>query len=256
MGRVLGWALIGLLIYYFLYPYIYQTGQVRYRLTTVIDTPKGTKSGSGVWGYSEAPVYDAPVYTGWSQKPRVYGEAIPIDMGDNKAIYVVLGVITADRVHGISETVFGFSSGFMNSFPFWQFGRAGLGYPPGNVKEFKYSRNKISWARSLKNKKIKLNCVPVFTRTTLNDCPSLVLVDTKLTRPNARLINFDELDDIFGEGVSLSGMYLAVTDDPVSQGIERRLPWVKPYDHSLSNYEEDQSAIIAEGFSRADPVRF
>lgn len=131
--RLLVWPLAFLAIcvgYFRFWPVIVETDQIRYRLSIEIDTPDGLRKGSGVWGYSMAPNFDAPPFSLlWYFSPRIEGEAIPIDLGNGGMIYMVLGGREMPRDLGSGIEPASFNAGFVDTMPEDQLWSAGLGSP-------------------------------------------------------------------------------------------------------------------------------
>ncbi len=255
MGRFVGWGLIGLMVYHFFYPYIWKTDQVRYRVTVAIDTAKGLKTGSGVWGYSEAPRFGVPVYSiKWSYSPRLEGEAFPIMLDNGKLVYVAFGRRNISTEYGVEGIVARFQDGYA---PFGALRKGGLGYPEYLKNEWDNARAKIDWTKAQKGKVVTLNCVPALHTNTSSDCPALVQVVQPPPTPAVRLLDVSRLDQEFGPGVRLRSMTLEVVSDPISHGIERWLPWLDSWirEQPISSPRTETDEIIATGLCRSDPTR-
>lgn len=252
--------LIGILIlfvaavagYFQFYPYVTRTEQVRYRLIATINTPDGHKSGTGVWGYFMAATFDVPVFSfKWHFAGRVDGEAIPVDIGHGRTLYMVLGGRTVSE-NAISDSKSArFSSGLMNTlpkYPLWSDGSAAPAYfgsnHAGAVKE-------IEWIKAQQGRTVSLDCSPRLHSNPSGDCPAIVLASR--SGSHIEMLDPDNLSEALGPGYSLGDVTLQVTNDPVSQGIEQRLPWVRSVrDHGGRTPGDELKQI---GFSRHDPVR-
>lgn len=62
--------------------------KVRYRIDVVVDTPSGEKKGSGVVALWEKKIVDP---SGTNLVPRMQGEAIPVDLGNGRSVWMTLG---------------------------------------------------------------------------------------------------------------------------------------------------------------------
>lgn len=256
MGPVIGWSLIVFLVYQFFYPYIWKTEQVRYRVNVAIDTPKGLKIGSGVWGYSEGARFDVPVYSfKWSFSQRLEGEAFPIILDNGKIVYTVFGNRIISTEYGVEGIISKFFDGYT---PFEVLRKGGLGSPDDKKDDWAGARERISWLKGQQGKVIMLNCAPA-RHIDSSDCPALVQVVKEPPRPLVRLLDVNRLDQAFGSGTKLRSMTLEIVDAPITHGIERLLPWLDgPTKTSdpLSSSPTETEHIIATGFRYKDPTRF
>lgn len=255
--RVIVWvmALAAICVGYFrLWPVIVQTDQARYRLTVEIDTPDGLRKGSGVWGYSMAPNFDVPVFSmQWYFSPRIEGEAIPVDLGKGRLVYMILGgrVMPENQGGGIEPA--SFNSGFLNDMPGIQLWSGGLGSP---VHGFDHAgaKREIEWIKAKAGKVVTLDCVPVPHHNSSGYCPALVLLDP--TSRHVQMLDPADLAWTLGPGYRLRDVTLEVVNDPVTRGIERRLPWVHPASRreAAAGFTISERDILAAGFSRHDPA--
>jgi hypothetical protein len=181
VGRFIGLSIILLGIYAYLYPHIWKTEQVRYRVSVSISTPSGDKTGSGVWGYSEAPRFDVPVYSmRWSYSPRLEGEAFPIDLGNGNTAYAVIGQRDISTQYGVEGIVVSFRDRYL---PFEGLRKAGLGHPEYVRDEWDGARARVTWLKAQKGITVPLDCVPALHRNTSSDCPALVQVTSSQAGP-------------------------------------------------------------------------
>jgi hypothetical protein len=58
------------------------------------------------------------------------------------------------------------------------------------------------------------------------DIPTLVSFADPNDPNSVRVVGVNEFDQVFGPGVQFKRVYIEMTTDPLTRGIERRLPWV------------------------------
>lgn len=233
--------------YFAAYPEWHKTEQIRYRITAAIDTPLGVRTGSGVWGYRLAPHFLILDFQ-WYYFGRVEGEAIPIDLGDGRTVYVVLGGREMPRDLGAGMEAAWFNYGFMNDMPLYRLTDPPIFSNVGDVGSESFARAWIAAAKA-KVAPVSLDCVPILHQRPSSECPAVVMVRDAAGH---KIDMLDPLDyeKTLGSGFRLRGMTLAVVPDPVTHGIVRRLPWVRPATDGDMTYATEP--LRALGFSRAD----
>ena len=71
-----------------------------------------------------------------------------------------------------------------------------------------------------------------------------------------RQVDPDNLSASFGKGYSMKGLTVQITDDPVTRGIERTLPWVKTSDWPIDREHQALKdtpiwgLVVEQSFSR------
>lgn len=174
----------------------YPSGTWRYRMTVVVETPEGTKTGSAVrevHAYMEPELLGVP--TGGHTKLKA-GEAIVIDLGSRGVLFALLR-------GGIRGPDYGWAIVY-NAFPF-------ANSTGETTKEV------ILHYRELKAGKVTLppKLYPMFVRfRDLNDPKTVERVGPK------------SMQKIFGDGVEIREVTIEMTSSPVSWGIEKWLPWL------------------------------
>ena len=179
-------AAVVLLCLYLIYPFSFWS----YKLTLVVETPEGIKTGSAVrWVYSSLKPKILPeeraFHTG------VKGEAVVVDLGERGVLFALL--------KGKDSSDYGYNI-IYREFPT----ETGIGV-----------RRKILHYTFLKDKKeLAFDKIPMLVRfRDINDPKTVEQVD-----PN-------DLEKSFGKGVRLVSATLEMTDEDMTSGVvERYLP--------------------------------
>ena len=164
----------------------------RYRLTIEVDTPQGLKSGSSV---IETTVQDDTESWGPREarlvRSTTKGEAVFVDLGSSRQVIALLAM-----------------------------GPSGVDDPDfTNLVPTLFQRRALEEMRSWQERKgqftLPSNLVPTLvTFADLND-------------PNtARVLRPDELEAVLGPGVQFRRAWIEMTGDPVTRGVEKKLPWL------------------------------
>jgi hypothetical protein len=181
---------------YFGFHVTHPSATIRYRLTLTVDTPEGIKTGSGVIQVTYAKAVrilgsSAEITIG------VKGEAVVVDLGKRGLLFALLkaGKEPRSAPDWIVLKAFGFKGG-------------ALGSPPdANIARLQTLHGK---------KQLSSQELPLLVRfRDIHDPTSVERVDP------------DNLAASFGPGVRLADATIEITDDPVTNGIEKRLPWLK-----------------------------
>lgn len=182
----------------------------RYKMTVVIDTPEGEKTGSAVREVS------VNFYLTGNTHPKDYkynsdvnmrGEAVVVDLGKRGKVFALL-----------KGPLLGVDYG--STIPFYVFPG-----PPGLTVEG------AEYYSQLKAEKVlEPTHYPMFvTFTDLDDPKTIVsLLDYKPnnTYPRQYTIEKNDFEKYFGKGVSLKSVTLEMTDEPVTWGVEKYLTWL------------------------------
>jgi hypothetical protein len=171
---------------------LYVSGAWRYRLTVAVETPEGTKEGSAVreaWASASSIRIGLPEST---SKTNIRGEAVVVDLGERGVLFAL---INSGSYREVSET-----------FPY----TAAKGIPD-RIRHFK------NLEPGLKADLARKEWPRMVTFGDLSDPKSV-----KAVEPH-------DLAAAFGEGVSLKGITVEITDEPVTWGIEEWLSWLPEY---------------------------
>ncbi|MFK5977639.1 MAG: hypothetical protein QM488_01975 [Rhizobiaceae bacterium] len=203
MSKFLKWVgipLISIVAIAWLYlQFAYPTYAVRYQLSVEVETPTGTKTGIGVLeSIIEYQVQFLPNVP--SSLTRIRGEAIPIDIGNGRYLFITL---RQDSKRKGSRSAIGLA--LANLSP------SKVKYPESRMKDY-WIRANNSPLRHLVPNQLPL----LVTFTDINDPASLQRVEP------------DELEKYFGAGVRFGEVTLEIVNESVSSGrIEKTLAWWK-----------------------------
>ena len=173
----------------------------RYRLTVEVETPEGLKTGSSVIEVTET---DQNGINGSHLDIKVKGEAVAVDLPGGQVLFALLDKASSAAVDAVEEQ---------------------LGPVPNDENAW---RNQI---RQVKD------------QTAIFELPSSITVRGKDVATYPTLVRFRDLSDprsvekvlptnlasSFGPGVRLKRITIQVTDDDVTEGIEKRLGWLPNY---------------------------
>lgn len=193
-------------------------GTWRYRMTVEIETPEGLKTGTAVrevWAQEMSRMTTEAV-----PQTKVTGEAVVVDLGERGVVFALLrGTYGVDFAHRVAAKAFPGKPG-------------GMGYTPEGIDYYEH----------LKDVKTDLqidNMPMMVTFGDMNDPTSVELV-----YKTARIQNKDEwtnpsyeatdnFERLFGKGVRLKRVTLEMTDDPVTTGVLKWLPWLPEYRNKM-----------------------
>jgi hypothetical protein len=183
---------------------------IRYRLTLEVETPEGTKTGSGViehtgrWNDGITRGLGAgPGLAGWT-----HGEAIITDLG---ARGLLLCLLTRDETSAGSEDDFLLPK----VFPFDKWG--------GSQKDYAAYLGRLEGRKPVAN-------------APLQNLPMLARLRDPLDPAAAERVDPTNLAATFGAGVRLVRATVQITDDPLAPpALENRLPWIRTLRGSIAN---------------------
>ena len=180
---------------------LYVSGTWRYKMTVVVETPEGTKTGSAVREVSNSAssvkLIDLPQAT---NPAKVRGEAVVVDLGKRGVLFALI----SDHQ----------SAGeFYYAFP-------APGGRPTTVDGIRYYNSLKEGHATIEPKKYS-EYARLVTFTDLNDPKTVQSVD------NQSLVNF------FGDGVKIKEITLDITNESVTWEIEKWLPWLEHLNANL-----------------------
>jgi|CXWL01.1.fsa_nt_gi hypothetical protein len=183
---------------------VVNNGSWKYKLTLVVETPEGLKTGSAV---RKVYAYRDPVILQFLPSlvyghASVKGEAVLVDLGERGVLFALL--------KGKDNNDYGYNIIF-SEFP--------SGVRGGTTPEG------IKFYSNLKAKKdLDFDKIPMLVRfRDINDPKSVELVDPS------------DLEKTFGKGVKLVSATLEMTDDAVTSGIDKWLPWFNKWQEHGGN---------------------
>ncbi|MBM3616925.1 MAG: hypothetical protein FJX23_00075 [Alphaproteobacteria bacterium] len=198
-----------------------------YRLTVKVETPEGIKSGSAVrkvTSRDNTSQHNLIVGLSGGCSFRTKGEAVVVDLGTRGKVFAILG--GSDPSNEAARLVY---HTFENPH-----GPGGQCLKPA-----------IKYYSNLKAKAdLPVYLHPTFvTFADMNDPASAKYVygvepiKDKRGKPliswRERQVKEDNFAAFFGEGVKLHSITIEMTDDSVTEGIDKELPWLLEYDKKL-----------------------
>lgn len=193
----------------------------RYRLTVEVETPEGLKTGSSVIEVrtSVAGRYSIPMPGVVSH--RVRGEAVTVDLGSRGNLFALLR----------TENDLDWPGNIMFKMSFWR--------SYAHVQGGKHDSNRTfeaQFAAMLEQRKLAVLPSefpsPPFPKGMMAR-PLLVGFKDIADRRSVVRLDPDDLASTFGDGVRLRRITVQITDDPVTTGIAKKLPWLPTIDGSL-----------------------
>lgn len=179
---------------------------IRSRLTIVVETPEGERSGSSVTQETISFPGGLTRAQGWGLTEQLVGEAVVVDLGQRGILFS-----TFERRSILSR-----GGGDAYSAGLTPFSQEKLRSAPAAKINEQYSAYLDDLNRSKPKSELQLKDVPALVRFgDLNDPTSVELVDPL------------DLGTSFGPGVTFKGATVEITDDPITHGIESRLPWLR-----------------------------
>jgi hypothetical protein len=213
----------------------------RYRMTVEVETPEGLRTGSAVREVDYVPA----AYAGGDFavfRLRLRGEAVAVDLPGGKTLYALLrspthsdfaAQIAIDTLLPVppSTRLAAGTSGPNPSTPEFEAAFAGL-LANSEVRELPRERA-MRWSGG------PGEAWPLFV--TFRDPADPASVER---------VDPDDMTAHFGRGTRIRRIILAITDDPVTTGIERRLGWIDQfYDRMLDGQRLNNSQDLANNLA-------
>jgi len=185
---------------------------IRHRLTLEVETPEGTKTGSGV--IEHAARWNDGITRGLGAGPGLAvatrGEAIIADLG---ARGLLLCLLTRDEARAGSS-----DDGVLlltQIFPFEKWG--------GAIDDYSAYLGRLAWSKPVAD-------------APLESLPMLARLPDPRDPATAERVDPTNLAATFGSGVRLVRVTAQITDDPLAPPtIEDKLPWIRTLEGSIAN---------------------
>ena len=181
------------------------SAEIRYKVTVEVDDNGAHRSGSSVMSFrvSKPTVALASPYDA-----KFRGEAVAVELGNRQVLFALL----KDE------------DGLMSTVPMW---------PEQIFDELTTGSERVRNIRQIASHEGLVREIPRFgptisdSRKPFVQYPLLVRFQN-LDRPESlEAVAPDALDQAFGPGVKLKRITLQITEDPVTEGIKTRLPWLE-----------------------------
>jgi hypothetical protein len=211
--KIIGAIIVGIYLYVVL---AYPSVTVRYRLTLVVEADGKEHVGSGVLEVKYATISTLLRNHGGDVGTSYRGEAVAVNIPNRGTLFALMKASSDTSPEGSRSRppelllmAFG--------FPYGHFGRA--------------SRENFNRVKDLSGEReIKLNALPMLVRFRNIDDPSSVeQVDPR------------DLSAGFGPKAYIKRAFIAITKDPLTTGIDQRLPWLDDLRKRNSNLRGDTS---------------
>lgn len=208
---------------------------LRSRLTLVVDTPEGERSGSSVTQNTisfPGGLAKAQGYAIWS---RLIGDVVVVDLGQRGLLFT-----TFESKSGLARGGMDMYNAAFSPFPREKFrGKTGIGEPATD----EYAAYIDELNRLKPKSELSLKYLPVLVRfRDPNDPTSVELVDPS------------DLAASFGADVTLKSAFVEITDDPVTKGIEAKLPWLAISKESPSLFPPPDPKLGPRTVAETPPV--
>lgn len=187
------------------------TPTYRYRMTVEVDTPEGLKSGSSVIEVDSSLGFPGIDFSQQSWGFSTRGEAAMVDLGERGVLFALLR----------SEQSVDWASNVL----LWLIPMPDM--PDGTLwKEASLQR----FQDMLDNKEL-IELPQTLPGTDYSAARPMLVTFGDLSDPTSvAKVDPDNLAASFGEGFSLRRITVQLTDDPVTTGIDKRLPWLTNLD--------------------------
>ncbi len=204
------WVLMALLVgAYAAWSIAYPSGTWRYKMTVTVETPEGIKTGSAV---REVYVAAFPKLSPHMLPTvRLKGEAVVVDLEPRGVLFALLSGYKIGADYG-------------SDLPGYVF------YPKGWLSD-----KGIREMSTLKAGPTELDPTwyPKFVRfrdiADPKTVENLLELESDGKHPSSFTIKKDRFAEAFGAGVKLKSVTIEMTDEPVTWGVERWLPWLPEY---------------------------
>lgn len=187
------------------------SGSVRYRLTVNVETPDGTRTGSGVIEASRKILYSWVPIPSNRESQELRGEAVAVDLGSRGVLFVLL--TCSDSSNQPQDC-------------------GGLKLPErvlqrtGEVNRVNPGPYEEPW---LVDTARKIEAARGVREVATGDLPFMVRFRDIGDPKTVEAVDPGDLAASFGSGVRLGRVSIEFTRDPVTTGIETKLGWLADY---------------------------
>jgi hypothetical protein len=190
----------------------------RYKLTLALDTPDGVKKASSV---VEISFWEVSIPARGTMH-RLNGEALYLDLGPGRRPLVALLMYTSNVRPYKRNMPWGDETGPAEELLSRFYGPIG------------FNLNEVARVSRMRGAH----------RITSNDLPVLVTFADVDDPASVTIVDPNELEATLGAGVSWNEITLEITDEPITTGIEQKMPWLAHYyDKNLRLDGSDHGAV-------------
>lgn len=227
LRRFLLWGLLGVAVLaaavwaaQLWWHWMYPVAQFRYKLTVEVMTPDGLKSGSSVIEVRYSSGHPLP-NPGRAYNDRVVaGEAVYVDLGQGRNLFVLLGTMMVGRGY---QGNWEFTNTAVAQYERPARGPLGVLDLPERVFVFQRSPGEEV---KITNRVAELRGQPPETVKNIMQLPTLVTFASLQDPESVRVVQPNALEEMLGPGYRLDQVTLQITDDDVTKRIEGILPWL------------------------------
>ncbi|WP_457663185.1 hypothetical protein [Sinorhizobium medicae] len=183
-------------------------GSWRYKMIVTVETPEGLKSGSAVREISAREIKLLNGFSGGTQA-HLKGEAVAVDLGHRGVLFALLKGVPNGVNHGesIVYEVFPYSGGYTSE---------------SGIRHYR----ELTSGRAVLDE----SNYPIFVTFTDLANPRTVTqvleMENTTSGPTRFSVKEDHFEQLFGAGVRLKGVTIEMTDEPITWGIEKYIPWL------------------------------
>lgn len=181
--------------------------EVHTRVTVEVQTPQGVRSGSSVWSRR---IWAPTVALASTYSTEFRGEAVAVDLPGGRTLFALVKDQAA-----VAERHFA------------DLGPTGLARD--RVANVRAIAKRVGETRQLPCEPVPEGLSVALRADPRYDCPLLVTFGDIADPKSVARVDPADLATTFGPGVTLRRISVAVTDDPVTTGIEKRFPWWENY---------------------------
>ena len=196
----------------------------RYKMTVTVETPEGIKTGSAVREVDVKLLYrfNPGASSQYVVRRSVIGEAVVVDLGQRRKLFAIMD---PDGAYQVIYKMFPPSIKYSDD----------IEPVEADCKYYSHLRDAKASLPSAR--------IPEFARlvtfTDLNDPMSVTDVD------------YRDLTKTFGEGVSIKEVTVEMTDEPITWGIEKLLPWLNDYYNNRLDGNRFGTAMATNQFANS-----
>ena len=176
------------------------TGRYNFRMTVAVDTPQGLRAGSSVYEVKGITTHD-PFRGNRGQMARIRGEAVAVDLPNGKTVFATM---SSER-HPNADS--------------------GLAVLSISVLDPSFENDWQASARRIELGEGREGSVALKQ----SDYPYLAVFRDIQVPSSVERIDPDNASATLGNGYQIQSISMEVTYDPVTVGLENRLPWLREY---------------------------
>jgi hypothetical protein len=208
---------------------------IRSRLTIVVETPEGDRTGSSVTQITTRFPGGLARADGYSIWTSLVGDAVVVDLGSRGLLFA-----TFETESGLARGGWDEYNGVFTSFPREKLRGA-------RWKDMSSTDEYAAYLDELIHLRPKGDLPS-------NSMPVLVRFRDPTNSASVELVDPLDLAASFGPGVKLKSAFVEITDDPITRGMDAKLPWLASSKVSPSLFPPDDPKINHRYMNDTPPV--